>query len=195
MPSQLHIRTPDWTKDGRNYTDVKARCGQDVHTDAPSGRANRINAVLIDTPIQYQRAYERLLYAIATNNMCASCQRHRPASSNPPGSTVPQGMGTSAPLPSTWGFLVQVRPPDAVSDVPQRRPHRQAHNLVPRGPAGWPVREQLHQVAMQAHHASAPCEPAGSSTSGRATSPDDPSSRGLATRVRGPRLPASRCAT
>ena len=73
MPSQLHIRTPDWTKDGRNYTDVKARCGQDVHTDAPSGRANRINAVLIDTPIQYQRAYERLLYAIA-NIKCVAKQ-------------------------------------------------------------------------------------------------------------------------
>ena len=71
MPSQLHIRTPDWTKDGRNYTDGKTHCGQDVHTDAPSGRANRIDAVLIDTPIRYQRAYERLL--------CASCQRHLPA--------------------------------------------------------------------------------------------------------------------
>ena len=53
--------------EGRNYT------------DAPSGRANRIGAVLIDTPIRYQRAYERLLSAIATNNMCASCQRHLPA--------------------------------------------------------------------------------------------------------------------
>ena len=79
MPSQLHIRTPDWTKDGRNYTDGKTHCGQDVHTDAPSGRANRIDAVLIDTPIRYERAYGRLLSAIATNNMCASCQRHLPA--------------------------------------------------------------------------------------------------------------------
>ena len=79
MPSQLHIRTPDLTKDGQNYTDGKTHCGQDIYTDTPSGRANRINAVLIDTPIEYQRAYERLLYAIATNNMCASCQRHLPA--------------------------------------------------------------------------------------------------------------------
>ena len=87
LPNQLHIRTPDWTKDGRNYTDGKTRCGQDIHTDAHSGRANRINTGLIDTPIQYQRAYERMLYAIASNNMCSSCQRHQPASSNPPGST------------------------------------------------------------------------------------------------------------
>ena len=60
-----------------------------------------------------------------------------------PGSTVPQGVGTRASLPSPWRFLVETSPLDSIGNVPQRRPHSQRNHLVPRHPVCRPVRKEL----------------------------------------------------
>ena len=67
-----------------------------------------------------------------------------------------QGMSASAPPPRTRRLLTQARPFDPVADVPERRPHTQRHQLVPRRPVRRPVRKQLHQIRVQPHGAGPP---------------------------------------
>ena len=73
-----------------------------------------------------------------------------------PGGTVPQAVGAGAPLPGPGRLLTQARAFDPVPNVPQRRPHAELHQLVPRRPVRRPVREQLHQIGMKPHCAGAP---------------------------------------
>ena len=46
-----------------------------------------------------------------------------------PRRNVPQAVSARAPLPGAWRFLVEARPPNAVSDVPQRSPHADGDHL------------------------------------------------------------------
>ena len=73
-----------------------------------------------------------------------------------PRRTVAQAVSASTPLTRTGRLLVETSPLDTISNVPQRRPHRQRHHLVPRRPVGRPVREKPHQVPMQPHRTGPP---------------------------------------
>ena len=75
---KLHIRTPNWTEGGRTFTDGLTYCGKDVHADTPSGKANRIDAVPMQTGTEWYRNYDRVQSAIMFGNMCRVGQRHLP---------------------------------------------------------------------------------------------------------------------